>query len=204
MKRIFLSICIVLLCSTLFTVSAGAYSVDLSDYTKVYYLTVPNVDFGVVPSDGFIAVGLKNGSNSSTVDVKVEVNPLLGSNAKTSDLFFNTKGSATLNIAGNLSAIAHADGFGDFDYVYDLGSGAGKRVNSFTFSVTSSGPLTYQDLIDNSTGGGSRVPSVFAAHLFLADKTGFVGTPVPPAILLLGSGLLGLVGLRRKNKGLMA
>jgi PEP-CTERM motif len=87
--------------------------------------------------------------------------------------------------------------------------GSGSLLDTFdnTFGsydlTTSIGPITNSPFINpglgfNTTAGVLEIDS--AGNSTFTATTGAVGTPEPASLLLLGSGMLGLLGLRRKNR----
>jgi len=104
---------------------------------------------------------------------------------------------------------AHFDGFGDFNTAFITEEGGfANAISSLTF-------LSTQDFTTASQVLALLVPNsknYFAAIDFAgyyttpgpsggAIATGFASVPIPGAVWLLGSGLLGLVGLKRKFIG---
>jgi hypothetical protein len=104
------------------------------------------------------------------------------------------------------------NGFGKFDVDVHDGGSAG-RLSPLTFSVSTGSVADYVAL----SSGGSE-PSLFSIHVTDLDAsgsgfcdgsgcdviTGYAGggtlVPVPAAVWLFGSGLLGLVGIGRRRK----
>lgn len=115
-------------------------------------------------------------------------------------------------LTGTLSPGAnHIDGFGDFEYAL---TGPVQKFGTQTLDFTisrSGGFADVRQLVEGSTGGGSNVPSLFAAHIIndANANTGYVGVtagsvvPEPSSYLWLmgaGFGLLILVFERRRRR----
>ena len=81
-----------------------------------------------------------------------------------------------------------------------MGSG-GDEPLIFTIDITGDTISSY--ITTPSTGGQPRVPSLFAIKVSSQGPGAFIGEsviPVPAAVWLFGSGLLGLVGIARRKK----
>ena len=125
-----------------------------------------------------------------------------------SGLTFSTQNpispAGTLNYSFDTSSNFYKpDGDGYFDGVVDFGDG-GTKLSSISFALSADNPLDISDFIAGSVGG-NKGSFIFAAHWQNTDtpaESEFVGSPVPipGAIWLLWSGLIGLVGVRNKFK----
>jgi len=111
-----------------------------------------------------------------------------------------------------------ADGFGAFDL--EVSNGGSNRLSTLKFSITGVSGDTLSTYFDNSTGTAGQGNVPFAAHVAdfttgLTNSSGAVtsgwfggGTtvvppsdvPVPAAVWLFGSGLMGLVGIARRRR----
>ena len=107
------------------------------------------------------------------------------------------------------------DGFGSFEYAFDGPNSQTNGTQTLSFTVSNGAAFTdVHQLVEGSTGGGSLVPSIFAAHIFNGNGgcgtacTGFVGArgtavPEPSSYLWLmgaGFGLIVLVFERRRRR----
>ena len=104
-----------------------------------------------------------------------------------------------------------ADGFGKFGFEVADGVGNDKHMIdqgemlTFTFDITGTGPFTDFDFITLSTIPPGHIQAIAAAK-FVGGPEGdgaygsaIAAVPIPGALWLLGSGLVSIVGLRRKN-----
>jgi hypothetical protein len=105
----------------------------------------------------------------------------------------------------NDSPLYKADGSGFFDGVIEWGSGDPQvDYAEFVFSTISTAPIFVADFLALSTPS-DKGRYLVASHLqstnFNPGFTGeFVGgVPIPGSLLLFGSGLLGVAGLRKKK-----
>jgi len=130
-----------------------------------------------------------------------------------SNLTFTLTGNTNFNQQATVSKSADAykaDGDGSYDilFAYSNNANAFAAGESQTYKITGTN-IAASDFLYQSVGGANG--SWFAAaHVLNTPGTsgsGWVGatvtpTPIPAAAWLLGSGLMGVLGLRRKaNKG---
>ena len=134
------------------------------------------------------------------------------------EIYFNAKDnivSLALNpvIEGwELIEDQRADGFGRFGF--EIADGVGNdehminqgEMLTFTFDIVGTRPFTDFDFITMSTIPPGNIQAVAAAKFVGgpgddgAYGAAIAAVPIPGALWLLGSGLVSIVGLRRKNK----
>ncbi|GEM_PF-2297483 len=88
------------------------------------------------------------------------------------------------------------DGFGSFTFVLDGFNGLSSAVSELRFTLTGSGWSSAADVLALNDDG-----YLAAAHIFINDgsgTTGYASTPIPAAVWLLGFGVVGLVGAKRR------
>jgi hypothetical protein len=106
---------------------------------------------------------------------------------------FTTNHSTYYNLMDKNSAT----NTGSFDYFYKSGAADGEAqlvvgsVSQDIFDWKTPGTLT-----SNLAGSLTLVTTVDASGNITSSAS---AVPIPPSVLLLGSGLLGLIGIRRKN-----
>jgi len=196
-----------------FTINADATSFNIG----IEWDTLTEVDFASVD---VIDLG-------SDLQFDVTLNTsILGPDADLQYFFFNlADGLTNLSVTGadvdgftfeysNLNTNPklgfHAGGDGYYDVVVDFGSGANPTIQDTSFNVSStSRALDIADILFGSEGGpkGSYYMGIHAQTTTWEEPDGTIrgsewaGAPIPePAtMLLVGSGLIGLVGLGRKR-----
>ena len=194
---------------------AGAFSVDLTTQISIYQATVSTVDanalYVVWAGGNDINLGLSGvdaannvisavnslssfGANNFLIPNMPDLGmlPIIDSSKTPQSIDFNS----TIDLAyAGLSNVAVADVFGFHHQVLADPAGFG-LVNvtdpcSFTVCSNPSGYLWW-DFVHPTTAGHSLLADEFAVTL--------ATIPVPPAIWLFGSGLIGLIGLARRKK----
>lgn len=210
----------VLLAATLFgTTVANAYQVHI--YSLDLSNQLPNG-----PTYATVKIeDLDNGDIKFTVDPIDTAFSISGSNFGLQKFGFNTDLDPTLVQAAITGPVGwtvgsgNLDGFGSFE-ITDSGTGS-TRKNPLEFTISGISGDTYLNYLQLSSGGSS---SYFAAHIAGFDSTFCTTTdqdgctsaffaggdsnnppnevPVPAAVWLFGSGLLGMIGIaRRRNIG---
>lgn len=196
----------------MFSLQAGAASIS-------YYLDQSNalpdgVNYAQVTISDSMTVA---GDIDFTVEVISAAFPVQGDNFGMQAFSFNYDTSLTVEPA-NITGIDPASwtisedknaggGFGKFEF--ELSGTGSTRTEILTFSITGIDGDTINDYAIGSTLNPSS-GEFFAAHIagFFDAGTGessakFAGSspvPVPAAVWLFGSGLLGLVGVARRRR----
>lgn len=199
------------------TTVAGA--VHASSVT--YYMNQTNIDQGTwIDGIGYLKVKIAANSSGGVDFTVTPLSKLTGAtplnNFGLQAFAFNTTNAnlAASNISPptnwNVSTSQQADGFGTFDF--ELKDGGTSRNNPLQFTISGA---SYSDFAKASSGSATQGNTYFAAHV--AGFTGPSGVtsgwfggsttvvppsdvPVPAAVWLFGSGLMGLVGVARRRR----
>jgi len=144
--------------------------------------------FGVGPitGTGFIpTVETATVSGTGTLTIYDGPNPVLTA-VLTLENIFTFQAGGGINFAGatNLSSIAYGGTNADLLALANANGGNGLQTVSFQFDV----PTSLHDLFD----GTEETPTSFSGSIS--------AVPIPAAVWLFGSGLLGLLGISRKMK----
>ena len=176
-----------------------------------FELSTPNAALGPFP--GPYALVEFNYLNSTTVNVAFTgLNGYAFVNGGSVALNVNAASFSVSNIqwtmrdAGDSTSVdqvsaQNVDGFKKFNLVFDQPT-ASKPVTMISFTLTNESSEWSDSLYSILTGNGSGWYA--AAHIVPAGSstTGYAANavPIPAAVWLLGSGLIGLAGLRRRFK----
>lgn len=125
-------------------------------------------------------------------------------------LDLNIKGAYTLDATNPISYTGYAtagyvtqagaqniDGWGTFSLVLDAKS-SDHPLDSVTVNIVATGGNSWATVNDVLTLNDKN--QLAAGHISASGVTGFASVPIPPAVMLLGSGLVGLVAIRRRFK----
>jgi len=176
-------------------ISASTYNVPInsSDYV-FYYVAVSNSPYT------FYVANSQTGTFSGTNTALNYASAWTG----TQNVLLNYEGSATATASGAYNA-------GD-SYYEQLGIyfksvfGASSAPGSLLTNLTTSNPITLEmwNFVKSATPvdlGLALYTNVDASgNIYTTDNVAPAGgsTPIPPSVLLFGSGLLGLIGLKRR------
>jgi hypothetical protein len=169
--------------------SIGCFSFSTGNSIQITSGSASGFSGGIEGLFGVGAITASGSLETANVTNTGTLNIFDGSATLTADLnwidiaTFGTAGSLNTTGTANLSNIAYSGGNGDLLALVNLGGG----INTASFQFTS--PATLTDLFTTST---------------TVTSTSFSGSitavPVPAAVWLFGSGLLGLVGIARRKK----
>lgn len=194
--------------------SLAALPVQAASVT--YFMNQSNVGPSLPDGTDYLKVTIDDEGVAGDINFKVETLATLSSLAANKfgiDQFgFNTSIALTdANITGepanwSLLGAGNMDGFGGFSFREDT-NGANNRVDPLMFSITGIVGDSIDDYIGPSSGNAGEGNALFAAHVAGFDDgagntSGFFATPVPvpAAVWLFGSGLLGLIGIARRRR----
>ena len=227
-KKVVLCVGIALFAWALYPGYAAAdYSFDLttgnsaiSGYSGPYALVDINLTTSTTATVTFTSLTQSGNiylmGDSSSVDVNVnagtwQISNIKGSNSGTGFNAFQLANNYTPPNAGQV------DGFGNFNLTIDLFDGFKNSVDKLSFELTdTSGTWASAGAVLAANSGGWLA----AAHVFptsspanghsSASTTGYAAgqgqevvsaVPLPGSVWVLGSGLIGLLGLKRKYLG---
>jgi hypothetical protein len=206
MSKKFIFALVIALNISLFSVSASAFTFNL-----VYEFD------GALPAQSYGTVDVTQNNDNLDFVVTADTSTL-GPNADINVLYFNLTNSFTgLNILTNNAPRTEYEIIGPdppvrggagaaFDLGVNFGQGGGSKGNGIlqlaTFTLSADQDLLVSHLFEFSNP--NNTPPVNAAVHFQGTDTPFdsetVGgaVPIPAAAWLLGTGLIGLIGLKRR------
>lgn len=113
--------------------------------------------------------------------------------------YYSPSGTATVDLgastnAGTYATLMNSSWSGMFGASAPIGTTLGTNPATMElYSFTKTGKIvadTTLSLITNIDGNG---------NIYTTDNAGQSATPIPPSVLLFGSGLLGLIGMKRRS-----
>lgn len=194
-----------------YTYTLSAPNSTISNYTGPYATVKVDLDTATPTIATIKAEGLTNGGyiyllgDGGSLDLNVNVNSAMYniSNISATYLTGFSNGNYYSNGSNNISE------FGNFNASLKNNGGFMEAAQTLTLTLTNTSGGTWANASDVLAKNDKNF--LAAAHIYVWDgtydhgkpndakATGFVATPIPAAAWLLGSGLLGLVGIRRKK-----
>lgn len=183
------------------------------------YLKVTIDDNGTPGDINFTVTPLSKLTNAASNNFGIQsfdFNTLLPTTDYSNTDFTNLPSGWSATVAPPLN---QADGFGGFDL--QVSNGGSNRLSTLQFSISNVSGDTLSTYFSNSATPAGQGVSPFSAHVAgfttgLTDSTGAAITsgyfgggttvvppsdvPVPAAVWLFGSGLMGLVGVARRRR----
>jgi hypothetical protein len=210
--------------ATAVLLAAGVFCASAANAASVsYFLDQSNLS-ALADGTNYLKVTISDGIGG-LIDFKVEtlapLNSIADSNFGIQDFTFNTTlanpslDSVIVNLplgwTGDATSppLKQADGFGKFEF--DVSNGGSNRLSTLTFSVNvaSDSINDYYELSSGTAGegnvqfaalvGGFTNQCTIAHPCTGAHFGGGTPVPVPPAIWLFGSGLLGMAVVARRK-----
>jgi hypothetical protein len=183
--------------SNFVTMGAGATGAGSSVWATYYAVDTANntMYFSAQSGLGSIAVASSNGLNA--------ISQLgYGINSFYSNLLLTTDSTAT---SATTTRATYAGFFTSFEQGTPGFGGFGSTVSAsknteVSLTAAATQELYYWDGVSaTATDTGTSITTNLDGSTTISSSTAPAATPIPPAFFLMGSGLLGMVGLRRKK-----
>jgi len=116
------------------------------------------------------------------------------------EITFNFNGTVNINQVG--IHVDNTPGSGDVRYPASAAITMGGVTDTFSIDPSSTWDTSWFYFNTTGLSGNTLELTLFRNTWIMLDEVSFAGTPVPlpPGLLLMGSGLVGLVGWRRFRK----